>query len=82
MPGKARTLYEGETLRVIQRGSNGKKEPRHILVSMDPKDGVGWSRHMKMTIEELFDLTEALDDICDTIEDEEDGNRERLGMDP
>lgn len=71
MAASSRVLHDDGLVRVIHKKNNGKQNPEHIIVVMEPRDDVPWSRTIKMSIDELFSLTEALDDICDGIEDEE-----------
>lgn len=69
MGAKHRLVYESEHLKVIRRGSNGRKSPACVVITMPPLiEGAG-KRIMTITFDELFDLTEVLDDLCDAIED-------------
>lgn len=69
MGAKRRTIYDDGHIRIVRVSSNGKREPAGIVIHMWREDMEDWSRALKVTIDELFDLTEILDDICDDIED-------------
>lgn len=76
MSSKTILLHEGDNFRIAHRTNGGQKAPRHFLISFDKIEGLGWSRHMKLTEDELFDLTDALDVVCDDLEDR---NNEKNG---
>lgn len=67
----AKVIHEDERFRITKLSSGGRMAPRSVKIEALKHIGPGWSRKMQITIDELFDLTEALDDICDQIEDNE-----------
>lgn len=71
---KVKVLYEDQNIRVVHRSSKGKERPAHISIRMSPRTTTSHERLLNLSIDELFDLTEILDDICDAIEDAEEGS--------
>ena len=80
---KPKVVFENDFIRVSTLRRNGKHEPPKV--SIVAKKEVGrkgtettrghiWAhRQIDLTIDEMFDLTEALDDLCDYIEDNRKG---------
>lgn len=67
---KTYELHKDEIVTIVRRTSNGRKDPAHIEVALTKEDAPQhWTRVLRLTVDELFDLTEALDDLCDDIED-------------
>lgn len=80
-----KTVYEDLTFRITRRQSSGSRYPArfHIRVNRSLGYKNKWEGFdngvLTLTIDELFDLAEALDDICDHIEDEENSrSKQRL----
>lgn len=73
MPTKMKVVFEDETVRLTRKGSNGRDDPTMIVIEALPVVGRPdhpWQhRRLHLTIDELFRITEALDDLCDYIED-------------
>lgn len=70
--GVKRTLFfESRYLKVIRVGSKGRKEPAKVVIDMPPRNGGHTLRSLTLSIDDLFDLAEVLDDLCDVIEDAE-----------
>lgn len=72
-------VHAGETFTVEKRHSRGRAEPGGYTVNAKRVYGRGHringSRKLELTIDELFDLAEILDDICDFIEDQEEARK-------
>lgn len=73
-PRKAVVHADGR-MTIVRHYGRGRKDPSGITIELHAKvsDGVrnGWDkRFIKLTTDELYDLTEALDDLCDLIEDQ------------
>ena len=69
---------EAEGVRVTRWSNNGRLDPEHIDIEVRQEGRpFRWSRRLKVTVDELFVLTDALEDVCDAIEDaeEEEGDR-------
>lgn len=66
-----KVLFESDYIKVVKHGSNGRKDPSGMVINVWRPEHDEW-RGMKVTLDDLFDLAEALDDICDDIEDEMD----------
>lgn len=62
-------LFENESLRVLHRKRTGSKRPAYVTIARKHPETEEWSQGLRLTIDELFDLTEVLDDLCDDIED-------------
>ena len=77
MARNTRLIHESDVLKVVSKSSAGRGNPRCIVIHMLQEVGGGnhnlpWAqRQLRITIDELFDLTEVLDDLCDYIEDQE-----------
>lgn len=74
------TIFESADLVITRLPNGGRKEPGGIYIYFKRVAGSGpdrpngnerRQRKLFVTIDELFTLTEELDDICDAIEDEE-----------
>lgn len=67
-------MFEDQNMTIVRHHGRGRSDPSGISVVLHRQvgdDRNGWvNRRIKMTLDELFDLTEALDDLCDTIEDQ------------
>lgn len=70
-------VFESDRIEITRRVNKGRDSPAKIGIEMLTVVGRGsriWScRKLDLTIDELFDLTEALDDLCDQIEDQLEG---------
>lgn len=66
---KSRVVYEDERFRIIHRKRNGTKRPAYITLGKKHPETGEWDKGIRLSIDDLFDLTEALDDLCDEIED-------------
>jgi hypothetical protein len=70
-----RVFFESEHLRVTRTSSKGVGKPARIKIEMLEDVGEAghfWQfRRLDLTVDELFDLAETLDDLCDHIEDRE-----------
>lgn len=70
----ATTLFENNDVAITRYPNRGRSQPGGILISYKNRAGrdiTHSNRKLFVTIDELFTLTEELDDICDAIEDEE-----------
>lgn len=78
---QGRVVYEDDDFTIMRRGSAGRANPPSIKVYAKKKIGRGHAfvnRRLEITLDELFTLTEALDDICDEIEDQEERQKALL----
>lgn len=67
---KTYDVYEDDLVKVVRRTSNGRKDPSHFEVSLAKTEGsTHWPRTLKLTVDELYDLVNVLDDLCDDIAD-------------
>lgn len=77
-------VHDDNKFRVTRRSSGGKGVPPSIFIEAKfwmAKGDSFRARKLHITIDELFDLAEALDDICDMIEDQEDEkSRKKQGL--
>lgn len=62
-------VHDDENIRVIKVSGGGSKTPRSYKIEMKDKVAGYYGRKLQISIDELFDLTEILDDICDYEED-------------
>lgn len=62
-------IHEDDTIKVIRRRSKGRDNPGGFTIEFKDDKGAPTRRSLICSIDELFDLTEVLDDICDNIED-------------
>lgn len=70
-----RVVFDQDGIRISRRGSGGRREPPKVIIEISrgfgPEKANREFKRLDLTIDELFDLTEALDDLCDFIEDNE-----------
>lgn len=67
---KTYVLHEDDRIRVVRRTSNGRNDPAHIRIELAENEETTYgARVLRLSVDELFDLTEILDDLCDDIED-------------
>lgn len=72
MSRRISVFHDDDQIKILRKGSGGKKQPPSVEVKFKQPLPQGHQyRTLEMTIDELFDLTEILDDLCDTIEDDE-----------
>lgn len=72
MANRARVLVDNDHLRVVYMRRDGKRKPARVNLMLPPLPGTNDSRYISLTIDELFDITEVFDDLCDHIEDTKD----------
>ena len=70
MSNRKKLMHEDENLRVVYQRRDGRRRPARVHVMLPALPGTDSERYLSLTIDELFDLTEVLDDTCDYIEDQ------------
>lgn len=71
MAGRPYVVLEDDDMKIVRRTSNGRRDPAHFEIQL-PRDAESqshWPRNLKITIDELMALADALADLCDDIED-------------
>lgn len=67
---KTYDIHEDELIKIVRRTSNGTKDPAHIEIALTKTEASQhWPRTLRLTVEELYDLADVIDDLCDDISD-------------
>lgn len=67
---KTYDVYDDELVTIVRRTSNGRKDPAHLEIALEKTESSQhWPRTLKLTVDELYDLVNVLDDLCDDIAD-------------
>lgn len=66
---RSNIVFENDYLRITRRKNRGRKQPT-AYIAESLVEGQGYpDGKLILGLDDVFDLAEALDDICDTIED-------------
>lgn len=71
---KQHVVVDNDAFTITRHQSRGREKPAGVDIHFKSLAGRGSpreSRRLFVTLDELFDLTEELDDLCDHIEDQE-----------
>lgn len=62
-------VHEDENFSVVRYRNRGRGNPPKVKIMFHTPHPTSDKRELALTIDELFDLTEVLDDLCDFYED-------------
>lgn len=68
---KGKLIVDKANLKISKQSSTGKGRGPTYLIHIFNSGAVSGRRQLELTVDQLFDLTEELDDLCDFIEDSE-----------
>jgi hypothetical protein len=67
---KTYEVYEDDLITILRRTSNGRKDPAHLEITLGKtEESQHWPRTLKLTVDELYDLADVIDELCDDIAD-------------
>lgn len=75
MTRRTRVVDDKPEFQIIKQSSTGSgRGPTYLIHLKDNSGAQATRRKVEVTVDQLFDLAEALDDLCDFIEDNDTGS--------